>query len=72
MPSTEEEWERHLCGPRLLSTVDPEGDTFRHFRDNLADEQLEAVDGSVALMIVETIRLSIGFLQPRFSLTKLW
>ena len=45
--------------------------------------QLEAGDGSGALMIVETIRLSVrpksgncsivvGFLQTRFSSTKLW
>ena len=50
--------------------------------DNLA-VQLEAGDGSGALMIVETIRLSVrpksgncsivvGFLQTRFSSTKLW
>ena len=52
--------ERYLCGPRLLSTFDPEGDTFRHVRDNLTDVQLEAADGSGALMIVKTIRLSVG------------
>ena len=37
--STKKE-ERYLCGPRLLSTFDPEGDTLRHVRDNLTDEQL--------------------------------
>ena len=57
--STKKE-ERYLCGPRLLSTFDPEGDTFRYVRDNLTDAQLEAADGSSALMIVKTIRLSIG------------
>ena len=57
--STKKE-ERHLCGPRLLSTFDPEGDTFRYVRDNLTDAQLEAADGSSALMIVKTIRLSVG------------
>ena len=46
--------------PRLLSTFDPEGDTFRYVRDNLTDVQLEAADGSGALMIVKTIRLSVG------------
>ena len=51
---------RYLCGPVLLSTFDPEGDTFRHVRDNLTDVQLEAADGSGALMIVKTIRLSVG------------
>ena len=34
--STKQE-ERYLCGPRVLSTFDPEGDTFRYFRDNLTD-----------------------------------
>ena len=44
---------------RLLSTFDPKGDTFRYVRDNQIDVQLEAVDGSGALMIVRTIRLSV-------------
>ena len=57
--STKQE-ERYLCGPRLLSTFDPEGDAFRYFRDNLTDVQLETADGSGALMIVKTIRLSVG------------
>ena len=53
--------ERYLYGPRLLSTFDPEeGDTFRHVRDNLTDVQFTAADGSGALMIVKTIRLSVG------------
>ena len=39
--STKEE-ERYLCGPRLLSTFDPEGDSFRCVRDNLTDMQLES------------------------------
>ena len=52
--------ERYLCGPRLLATFDPEGDTFRYVRDNLTDGQLEAADGSSALMIVKTIRLPVG------------
>ena len=52
--------ERYLCGLRLLSTLDPEGETFRYVRDNLPDVQLEAADGSGALMIVKTIRLSVG------------
>ena len=52
--------ERYLCGPRLLATFDPEADTFRYVRDNLTDVQLEAADGSGALMIVKTIRLSVG------------
>ena len=33
---------------------------FRYVRDNLTDVQLEAADGSSALMIVKTIRLSVG------------
>ena len=81
--SSPEEEERYLCSPRLLSTFDPEGDTFRYVRDNLTDVQLEAVDGSGALLIVKTILLSVGpkstqepvpvgFLQARFSSTKLW
>ena len=49
--STKEE--RYLWGPRLLSS-------FRHVRDDLTDVQLEAADGSGALMIVKTIRLSVG------------
>ena len=49
-----------MRGPRLLSTFDPDGDTFRYVRDNLTDVQLEATDGSGALMIVKTIRLSVG------------
>ena len=57
--STKKE-ERYLCGPRLLSTFDPEGDTFRYVRDNLTEVELEAADGSGALMIVRTIRLSVG------------
>ena len=56
--STKEE-ERYLCGSRLLPTFDPEEDTFRYARDNLTDVQLEAADGSSALMIVKTIRLSV-------------
>ena len=52
--------ERYLCGPRLLATFDPEGDTFQYVRDNLTDVQLETADGSGALMIVKTIRLSVG------------
>ena len=52
--------ESYLCGLRLLATFDPEGDTFRYVRDNLTDVQLEAADGSGALMIVKTIRLSVG------------
>ena len=52
--------ERYLCGPRLLSTFDQEGDTCRYVRDNLTDVQLEAADGSSALVIVKTIRLSVG------------
>ena len=51
---------RYLCGPRLLSTFHPEGDTFRYVRDSLTDVQLEAADGSGALMTVKTIRLSVG------------
>ena len=57
--STKEE-EGCLCGPRIVSTFDPEGDTFRYVRDNLTDAQLEAADGTGALMIVKTIRLSVG------------
>ena len=52
--------ERYLCGPRLLSTLNQEGDTCRYVRDNLIDVQLEAADGSSALVIVKTIRLSVG------------
>ena len=80
--STKEE--RYLCGHRVLSTFDPEGDTFRYVRDNLTDVQWEAADGSGALMIVKTIRpfgwsqvnsgscsvVVVGFLQTRFSSTK--
>ena len=51
---------RYLSGPRLLLPFDPERDTFRYVRDNLADSQLEATDGSSAQMIVKTIRLSVG------------
>ena len=51
---------RYLCGTRLLSTFDSEEDTFRSVQDNLTDVQLEAADGSCALMIVKTIRLSVG------------
>ena len=43
-----------------LSTFDLEGDTFRYIRDNLTDVQLEEAHGSGALMIVRTIRLSVG------------
>ena len=57
--STKKE-KRYLCGPRLLSTFDPEGDTFRYVRDNLTNVQMEAADGSGALMIVKTTRLSVG------------
>ena len=57
--STKKE-ERYMCGPRLLSTVDPERETFRHVRDNLTDLQLEAADGSNAQIIVKTMRLSVG------------
>ena len=47
-------------GPRLLVTFDSEGDTCRYVRDNLTDVQLEAAEGSGALMVVKTIRLSVG------------
>ena len=57
--STKKE-ERYLCGPRLLATSDPEGDTFRYVRDSPTDSQLEATDGSGALVNVEAIRLSVG------------
>ena len=50
---------RYLCGPRLLSTFDAEGDTFRYVRDNLAALKLETAGGSGAQMIVKTIRLSV-------------
>ena len=62
------------------STFDPDGDTFRYVRDKLTDVQLEAADGSSALMIVRTIRplgwshvnsrscsVVVRFLQTRFS-----
>ena len=35
-------------------------DTFRYIRDNLTAHQLEAADGSGALIIAKTIRLSVG------------
>ena len=34
--------------------------TFQYVRDDLVDVQLEAHGGSGALMIVKTIRLSVG------------
>ena len=58
--SSMEKEDRYLFGPRLLSTFDPEGDTFRYVRDNLVGAQLEAPGGSGAMMIVKTIRLSVG------------
>ena len=58
--SSTKEKERYLCGPRLLSTFDPQRDTFRYVRDNLTDAQLAAAHASSALMIVKTIRLSVG------------
>ena len=80
--STKKE-KRYLCGPRVPSAFDPEGDTIRCVRDNLTDVQLEAADGSGALMIVKTFRLSVcpqsgscsvvvGCLQSRSSSTTLW
>ena len=60
MVSSTKKEESYLRGPRLLSTFDPEGDTLRCVRDNLTYVQLEAADGSGALMIVKTIRLSVG------------
>ena len=32
--------ERFLCGPRLLSTFDPEGDAFRYVRDKQLMDQV--------------------------------
>ena len=61
--------ERYLCGPRLLSTFDPEGDTLRYVRDNLTNDQLEADDGSGALLIVKTIRLAVG---PKSTQEAVW
>ena len=52
--------ERYFCGPRLLSTFDSKGDTFRNVRDNLTDPQLEAADGSGVHMIVKTSNLFVG------------
>ena len=60
--STKQE-EKYLRRPRLLSTFDPEGDTFRYVRDNLTDLQLETADGLGAQMLVKTIHLSL--LVPR-------
>ena len=51
---------RYLCGRPLLSTFDPEGDTFPYVRDSLTDIQMEAFDGPGAQVIVKTIRLSVG------------
>ena len=48
---------------------DPEGDTFRYIRDNLTDDQLEADDGSGALLIVKTIRLAVG---PKSTQEAVW
>ena len=86
MFSTKEE--RYLCGPRLLSAFDLERDTFGYVRESLTDIQLEAADGSSAVMIVKAlgtnglsvgpkpnpVRCSLvgGFLQTRFSATKIW
>ena len=36
--------ERYLCGPRLLSTFDPEEDTFRYVRDNLMHRWKQLMD----------------------------
>ena len=52
--------ERYFCGPRLLSTFDPEGDTFRYVRENLTDVQLEAADGSNAQLIVKKKIVSVA------------
>ena len=59
--------ERYLCRPRLLSTFDSKGYTFRHVRDNLTDVQLEAADGSGAQQSVETIRLLLVHQQKKLS-----
>ena len=69
--STKKE-ERYLCGPRLLATFHPEGDTFRYVRGNLTDVQLEAADGSGALMLVKTIRLSVGPKSIQEGVRLLW
>ena len=53
---------RFLCGPDFSRLT--EGDTFRYVGDNLADAQLKAADGPGAVMIVKTIRLSVG---PKFN-----
>ena len=64
--STKKE-ERYLCGPRLLSTFDPEEDTFRYVRDNLTAVQLEAADGCTSLSCSQVssgkCSVAVGFLQ---------
>ena len=65
--STKEE-ERYLFGPRLLSTF-VQKETLFDMSETLTDIQLEAADGSSALMIVKTIRLSVG---PKSTQEAVW
>ena len=52
--------DRYLCGPRLLSKMEPESDMFRLIRGKLTDEQLSAEDGSGAKAIIVALRSSLG------------
>ena len=52
--------DRYLCGPRLLSRMEPESDIFRIIREKLSDDQLSAEDGSGGKAIVIALRTSLG------------
>ena len=51
---------------------DPERVAFRYVRDNLTGVQLEAADGSDALMIVKTIRSLLVPSQPKKVFVCCW
>ena len=52
--------DRYLCGPRLLSRMEPESDMFRIVREKLSGDQLSAEDGSGGQAIVIALRTSLG------------
>ena len=52
--------DRYLCGPRLLSRMEPESEMFRLIRGKLTDEQQSADDGSGAKAIIIALRSSLG------------
>ena len=64
--------DRHLCGPRLLATLDPESDEYKTICKQITDEQLCEATGKGALLVVDKVRACLGpkSVQEAVKLTK--